>query len=64
MRTRADFVAKRSVIEWAGIRAKVLTVTDVEGGVVLRIRPERVFAEILELELSTDDWVTVVGYSV
>jgi hypothetical protein len=39
-------------------------VTDVPGGVVLRVQPDRIFAEPLELSYRTDEWVTVVGYSI
>ena len=67
-RTRADFVTRRSIIEWPDsgngmMRCRVLQVTDKPGGVILRVQPDRLFAEPLELELTTEDWLTVVGYS-
>jgi hypothetical protein len=63
-RTRADFVTPRSIIEWAEMRCRVLSVRDLPGaGVLLRVQPDRAFAEPLDLILTTDDWLTVVGYS-
>jgi hypothetical protein len=62
-RTRADFVTARSIIEWAEMRCRVLSVTDIPAGVLLRIQPDRAFSEPLNLYLTAGDWVTVVGYS-
>ena len=63
-RVRADFVTARQIIEWAEMRCRVLSVADHPGGnVTLRVQPNRVFSEPLELYLTSDDWVSVVGYS-
>jgi hypothetical protein len=68
-RTRADFVSRTSIIEWPDaaaepMRCRVLSVTDLsDGEVIIKIKPDRAFSEPLELHLTKEDWVTVVGYS-
>jgi hypothetical protein len=63
-RVRADFVSQRSIIEWVdGVRARVLSIREAPGGVILHVQPDRMFDEPVDLWYARDEWVTVCGYS-